>query len=212
MKGVMKEYLLEWELNGIPQSPLLCSGEDQKALLIGHMITSGRIDPSSRWCIDGSEEKCWQISTDSPVRKVGSAFEALDSMGPIPSDRKAEPSELSELCDELMGQEHLVGLHAVLLSDGEQQVIGRDIGRHNALDKAVGTALMENMDLSRTVLCTTARLTLETLVRAARAGIPVLATCKPVGSLCVEWAEKWDVAVCRAGSKSICYSASWRMI
>jgi FdhD protein len=122
-----------------------------------------------------------------------------------------EWQKLNGLCDEVMSLDHSGGLHAILLSDGAKTVVGRDVGRHNALDKAVGKAIKEKMDLARAALCSSGRLSLEMLLQAASAGIPVLATRKQVGSLCVAWAEKLNIAVCRTGKDPVCFSAAWRM-
>ena len=87
------------------------------------------------------------------------------------------------------------GLHGALISDGAGRVIARDIGRHNAIDKAVGLALERKMDLSQAILCTSGRLSLEMLAKAAAAGIPTLCAAKHVGSLCAQYAQRWRVRV-----------------
>ena len=45
-----------------------------------------------------------------------------------------------------------------MISDGVKTVTGRDVERQNALDKAVGKALLAGMDLSRTALDEFARI------------------------------------------------------
>lgn len=41
MKGIMEESLIAQELNGIPQAPLLCTDQEEEALLTGHLVTAG---------------------------------------------------------------------------------------------------------------------------------------------------------------------------
>jgi FdhD protein len=48
-----------------------------------------------------------------------------------------------------------------------------DVGRHNAVDKVVGRALLEGMDLSRCALLCSGRTSSDMLHKAKRAGIPV---------------------------------------
>ena len=49
-----------------------------------------------------------------------------------------------------------------------------DLGRHNALDKAVGCALTEGVPLAECVLFTSGRVPLDMVRKAIRAGVPVL--------------------------------------
>ena len=128
------------------------------------------------------------------------------------SSLRIRVDELNTLCDQVMALDNSAGLHSILLSDGEKTVVGRDVGRHNALDKAVGKAVQCGLQLANAVLCGSGRLSLEMLTKAALAGIPVLSTRKQVGSLCVEYAERLNIAVCRTGSDPVCYSAKWRIL
>lgn len=207
MDGIMLESLLEWTLNGVPQRPVLCSGQDGEALLAGRLITSGAAEgvPKVRQTADG-----FSVTADLTGAE-GDSLRRLETMWPNPSIRTATWEELRRLCGQVMGLDHSAGLHAILLSDGEKTVIGRDVGRHNALDKAVGFALREGLRLEQAVLCSSGRLSLEMFAKAAFARIPILATRKQVGSLCVQYAEKLDTAVCRLGGETVCFSAAWRI-
>lgn len=67
---------------------------------------------------------------------------------------KSNGSEVTEELEKLCGlaterDPRFAGLHTVVISDGVKTVTGRDIERHNALDKAVGKALQAGMDLGR---------------------------------------------------------------
>lgn len=212
MNGIMEESLLDWELNGIPQPPLLCTAEAEEALLRGHVITCGKVDSPAQINSIARDGSVWRVSADGAVNAGAGVLERLDALASNASGLRINSAELVRLCDQLMAMEHASGHHACLLFDGECSVVGRDIGRHNALDKAIGSALAANLRPEWTVMCSTARLTLETLVKAARAGIPILATRKSVGSLCVARAEKLNIAVCRVAQAAACYSARWRVV
>jgi FdhD protein len=48
------------------------------------------------------------------------------------------------------------------------------VGRHNAADKVVGRALRDEVDLSRTIMITSGRISSEIVHKSRRAGIPIL--------------------------------------
>ena len=65
---------------------------------------------------------------------------------------------------------------AFLQRRGKLLYAGEDIGRHNAVDKAVGFALLRNIPLSECVLFTSGRVPSDMVEKAVAAGIPVLAS------------------------------------
>jgi FdhD protein len=70
------------------------------------------------------------------------------------------------------------GTHAAGLFTPEAAAIciAEDIGRHNALDKVIGYALINKIDCSQTFLASTGRMASEMVTKICRAGIPVVAT------------------------------------
>lgn len=54
--------------------------------------------------------------------------------------------------------------------------MAEDIGRHNAMDKAIGHCLLERIDLSRVFAVLTSRISSGLALKCSRAGIPVLAS------------------------------------
>jgi FdhD protein len=90
------------------------------------------------------------------------------------------------------------GLHAAarFTASGEIVAVREDIGRHNALDKLVGGALLEGaLPLADEVLLVSGRLSFELVQKAAVAGIPVLCAVSAPSSLAVAAAERFGQTV-----------------
>ncbi len=69
------------------------------------------------------------------------------------------------------------GMHAAALTDGEQLLVqAEDVGRHNAVDKALGAGFLRGLDLARVGLIISSRVSGQIAASAARAGVAWLAS------------------------------------
>ena len=90
------------------------------------------------------------------------------------------------------------GLHATGMfdADGVPITVREDVGRHNAMDKVIGWALLSGgLPFSENVLCVSGRLAFELVQKAARAGAPILVGVGAPTSLAVELAADRGVTL-----------------
>ncbi|MGD9955098.1 MAG: formate dehydrogenase accessory sulfurtransferase FdhD [Candidatus Nanopelagicales bacterium] len=117
----------------------------------------------------------------------------LEMVPPVRSDVVVAASDLLVL-PERMSEAQAVfrrtgGLHAVALAsgDGDVLLVREDVGRHNAVDKAVGSALLDGVRAD--VLVASGRAGFEVVQKTAMAGIPVLVAVSAPTSLAVDAAR-----------------------
>jgi len=106
------------------------------------------------------------------------------------------------------------GVHAAAATDGRTLVaFAEDLGRHNAVDKVLGRCLRQGIALGGLAILSTGRLSGDILAKAARVGVPLVASRGAVTSLAIEIAGPADIAAvgfARAGRMNV-YTAPWRL-
>ena len=104
------------------------------------------------------------------------------------------PQRLSQPTFEKTGGLHAAGLFE---ADGELIHSREDVGRHNALDKVIGRALLNGLTpLAGRMLCVSGRLSFELVQKAAVAGAPILVGVSAPSSLAVSLADERGITLC----------------
>jgi len=89
------------------------------------------------------------------------------------------------------------GVHVASLNRLDSELVGfaEDVGRHNAMDKVIGAGVLAGVDFGACFLCLSGRLSADVVLKAARVGVPVVASRAAALSSAVEIAERCDVGL-----------------
>jgi FdhD protein len=122
-------------------------------------------------------------------------------LGRVKSKKKFSMAILKRLPQTLERHQPLYkktgGAHAALLldSDGKLLVCAEDMGRHNAVDKVIGAALMKEISYHDKILVSSGRASLEMILKTARAGIPLFVAMSRPTSRAVQAAKLYNITL-----------------
>jgi FdhD protein len=90
------------------------------------------------------------------------------------------------------------GTHAAALFSGEASLLAsaEDLGRHNALDKVIGQCLLRGRPTAGCGAMLSGRVSLELIIKAARAGIEIVAAVSAPSSLAIDAANRLGITLC----------------
>lgn len=145
-------------------------------------------------------------------------LEIFGSQISIPEGVMLHVSEISRMMEAMRSRQRLFtatgGAHAAAVFDGrgEMMAVFEDIGRHNAVDKALGALIFEGRLEEARYLTVSGRVSFEIVSKAYRAAIPVVCSVSAASSMAVETAKRMGmtlVAFCRDGQATV-YSGEER--
>lgn len=212
--AAVEEVPVWLEVNGQPAVTWMCTPDQLEELAIGWLHSEGFIDGLDevrlRPC--ATDLGFWAEVPPDRVAKVaeeqrrpvlasgcGAVATFLADPAAVPAQpRRGDPpppDRLRALFKAMFGQgdryKETGGIHAAALTDGETLLHhAEDIGRHNAVDKVIGAAVLAGRRLAGLGLLVTGRISAELAYKAARAGIVFVATPSVPSTLAVEIARR----------------------
>jgi FdhD protein len=197
-----EEFPLTVEINAHPVAKLLCTPSNVQELGAGWVFGQGYAERAEDVRSATVRSNRVSVMIDSPG-PGGAAWQMLFASGfdarqycapylnqagltPLPgADQPGSwmmPSEIfvpiaGEVFAGFRDEQGQGGFHYAGATDGHQQSPAfRDVCRHNAVDKVVGWSLLRRIARERQVLCLSGRVSTDIVLKAWRAGFPVIAT------------------------------------
>ncbi len=197
------------------------AGERETAVpLRADLVESNQVDVRLRGRAGRRPERSFLSSSACGVCGATTIESLALDLPRLPAGPRLDPATLPRLAERLRARQRLFdetgGLHAAGLFDagGELVVLREDVGRHNAVDKLVGRALLDGrLPLAGHVLVVSGRGGYEIVQKAVAAGIPLVAAVGAPSSLAVATARRFDltlVGFLRDGRFNV-YSAPGRL-
>lgn len=213
--ALVEEVPVWLEVNGEPTVTWMCTPDQLEELAIGWLHGEGYIRTLAdlrklRPC--ATDLGFWaevdpalarEVKRENRQRVLASGCGAVTTFlaDPVTSPSVAvragapDAARLRELFKDLFarGERYRTtgGIHAAALTDGERLLHhAEDIGRHNAVDKVIGAALLARRELAGLGLLVTGRISAELAFKGARAGIAYIATPSVPSSLAAEIARR----------------------
>jgi FdhD protein len=142
-----------------------------------------------------------------------------ENLTPVEADVRVRVGVLPHLPAQITRQQvayrEAGGIHAAALFDveGRAIVVCEDIGRHNAVDKAVGYSVLRGIPLHDKLLVSTGRASYDMVAKGVRLGVPVIASISSPTSLAVELAETLNCTLLGylRGKTVNIYTHGWRI-
>lgn len=215
---VVVEYPFTLFLNDKEFITLLCSPKSLKSLAIGFLNSEGIIDSKEDINDIKIDEEKGQAYIDTKSKRKMSEninkkkiitsgcgkgitfYDVMESfkMDKINNDIRLEKREIFNLMKMFNEKAEVFlktgGTHSCALCSKDKIIIyEEDIGRHNAVDKVLGKALLEDISLEDKIILTSGRVSTEILIKILKRKIPILISRSAPTNLAVEISRQMNI-------------------
>ncbi len=234
-KPIIRETVCALYVNGRKWVALLCTPADLEALALGFLRTEGLIESLD----DVVDFEVRRHSETSVMVRLKRRDIALTRRPLLPSactggstfpDRvraryrlagslRLTPAQIYDQMASMLARtadlyHDMGGFHVAALSDGHSLLLSAyDVGRHNAVDRLAGLGLLHGVSTAGNMLLITGRISTEMVHKAARLGIPLVASRNSPTEPAVRLAREWGITLCGyvRGRRMHLYSAPERL-
>jgi len=177
---IAQEREITFIINGVP-SKFACTPKMLKELAIGFAISEGIAEK-----IEDIEVK---ILEDSVVIKANGVKRGFKKIEPRVKF-KLEDLKRSLSLIEIEEYRKTRGYHVAVVVGRNSFFRAYDVGRHNAVDKAIGLALLNGANLEESYLLLSGRISLGIVTKCLNAGIPLVVSKAAIFDSAIEFCEK----------------------
>jgi formate dehydrogenase accessory protein FdhD len=219
---VAEEVPLRITLNSVYAFVIWCSPSQFKELAIGYLLSEdiiSSVNEIQELTSNESENSCQltlkpNVDLDErmknsrrstriiPLIKANtSAYQRDEKISKVNSKiivkAKTIFDAISQLNSLAKGFKETGGLHdsAIVKSDGTIVAFSEDVGRHNTVDKVIGAASLKKIDFSQCFMIITGRVPGDMIYKAAKVGLPIVASVAAVLNSGVSSAEKANITL-----------------
>jgi FdhD protein len=184
---VVTELGLSIIINGEHFATAMITPMMEKEFVIGHLFGQGIIDNIA------------DIESIT-VKEEEKEEDKAKGLAEIHSDFKVGREDIFDGVNAILKSKIYAETEAIhsagLFKRGAEPIcIAEDVGRHNALDKVIGYALINKVDFRNTFATSTGRMVSDMVSKICRAGIPVVATKTAVTKLGVEIGQRYGLTI-----------------
>ncbi len=219
---VAEEVPLQISLNSAYTFVIWCSPSQFKELAVGYLLSEGILrtvgeintitsNEAQNSCqitlkpnvdLDKRMKNSRHSTRIIPLIKAStSAYQKDEKIPTVKSTLKVKAQTILDAINQLnslaKGFKETGGLHdsAICKADGTIVVFSEDVGRHNTVDKVIGAASLKKVDFSQCFMLITGRVPGDMIYKAAKVGLPIVASVAAVLNSGIASAEKANIAL-----------------
>jgi len=219
---VAEEVPLQITVNGVYSFVIWSSPSQFKELAVGHLYVEDILQDVEEieTIIEDTEKNTCQIQLKSnvnlderlknqrkgtriiPLIKVStSAYQHDDKISTVKSDLMIKAQVIVDAINKMnniaKGFKETGGLHdsGIFKADGTMVAFSEDVGRHNTVDKVIGETLLKKENFNECFMFITGRVPGDMIYKAAKVGLPIVASVAAVLNSGVESAEKANITL-----------------